>query len=419
VGATAGNVQNAKEEAASNSSSYVMLFGDMDNDDGDEEVIDPDDDFTVPHVENTLCVNAENYSGSYVYTSFSSYNDEFTFTGDSQIAHTGSAVSMSLLSCSGKTASTPQIEMEDQGECTFDYEAKTNYCSSTDIRRTYLMSSSGQIGEPGDKFDISWAISTNNVYFRDGGAAVYAAYYTEDPCQELATGEVLSDYFDVKTPSSYKIYVGGSECTNSTSCYDTTNDCDVDAAKQVTTLTSTGGKIDTISNHMYLVLDWPAFVYTKASGLEGTEVNVKVTLNKYPCGKVYEGTIAIGSFVTACTSSSGTSTVMFPVIPGSGFTGWWYGWVIANGSSTSGTADCTFVDSAGNKATYTTATVPAGGHLNLSTLASSDLTQVTGTVDFTKNFTVVVDCNFDMGGGMCMLGNGEEGVGYAAYSTDW
>ena len=80
----------------------------------------------VPHIENTLCVNAELMSGSLMFVSFASLNDFLTFTGDSQIAHVASANPLALASCKGET--TGNIAIGAQGACTFDYETALNYC---------------------------------------------------------------------------------------------------------------------------------------------------------------------------------------------------------------------------------------------------------------------------------------------------
>ena len=77
---------------------------------------------TFPAVENTLCANAENYTSQYVYTSYASKDDNITFSGDAQIAHTG-ASDITLESCA-KDATIPTVEIVgDQGVCEIDYES--------------------------------------------------------------------------------------------------------------------------------------------------------------------------------------------------------------------------------------------------------------------------------------------------------
>eukprot|EP00831_Metopus_contortus_P010924 TRINITY_DN14295_c0_g1_i2.p3 TRINITY_DN14295_c0_g1~~TRINITY_DN14295_c0_g1_i2.p3 ORF type:complete len:142 (+),score=32.85 TRINITY_DN14295_c0_g1_i2:121-546(+) len=89
----------------------------------------------IPYEENTLCVNAESYASDYVYVSFASKNDKFTFTGDSQIAHTAAKGSIALKACKGNT--TDNIPISAQGStCGFDYEDELatagGYCENQD-----------------------------------------------------------------------------------------------------------------------------------------------------------------------------------------------------------------------------------------------------------------------------------------------
>ena len=181
----------------------------------------------VPFVENTLCGNAYNYGGTELYVSFASKNDKFTFSGDAQIAHTGSAASITLASCLGKTASTDEIKIGTQNACVFNYEtagtagAANNYCTTHAAGEVYMQSST-TFGELDDRYDIQITSMTNGVYF---GAApqLFGLLASQDACSVAGTAiaNTLTDFG-----------VGGVwQSTAGTFTYQTSDSCTVGATK--------------------------------------------------------------------------------------------------------------------------------------------------------------------------------------------
>ena len=376
------------------------------------EVIDTAS-YQVPHVENTLCVNAYNASGN-LHVSFASKQDKFTFTGDSQIAHTGTAASISLLSCLGKTTTLNEIKIGTQNACQFDYEtvgtgsATNNYCATHAAGKLYL-SSTTVFGELDDRYDIQFTSLTNGVYF-GGFPSMYGFLSSQDAC--AVTGTAI-------TAATTDLSVGGVwKSTNSTLAYATSSACTVPAANRVNVIKTYGGAISGIQNYTKIAFDFANFYYDTSLIGAGTEAQLQVTLNKYPCGEIWTGTITVGTFVTTCsTTTTGTTSLFFPFLPGSAFVGWWGGYVVSNGGTTAGTAVLTATDVNGNAATYTTPSIPAKGQFNASFLTAADWTQAAGNTanfDGSANYTVSVTCNFTGGSGFAMLGNGTEGVGYTA-----
>lgn len=132
----------------------------------------------VPHIENTLCVNAENMSGDLMFTSFFSKDNKFTFTGDSQIAHVAAANPITLAFCKGDT--TGNIEIGAQNACDFAYETGTNYCTGF-TGNHLLIQGSSVFGDIGDRWDISVVSDTAGVYF-NGPFTVTGFTPSEDPC---------------------------------------------------------------------------------------------------------------------------------------------------------------------------------------------------------------------------------------------
>lgn len=375
--------------------------------------------YVVPHVENTLCGNAFNHGNTELYVSFASKEDKFTFSGDAQIAHTGSGAAITLASCLGKTASTDEIKIGSQNSCVFDYEtigvagAGNNYCTTHAAGEIYLQSST-TFGELDDRWDIQISSLTNGVYF-GGLPTMFGLLASQDACSDGGTGIAL-------TKTDYA--VGGVwASTNAALLFQTTDSCTVGANNRVNVIKTYGGDITGIQNYKQISFNFADFQYDSSLVTANTEVDLQVVLSKYPCGEIWNGTITIGTFVSACaTTSTATTTLFFPFLPGSSFAGWWGGYVIANGSGTAGTATLTATDVNGNSATFTTPSIPARGQFNASFLTVDEWTQAaanTAPFDGTQSYTVNATCNFTFGSGMAMLGNGTEGVGYTAYSSGW
>jgi hypothetical protein len=384
----------------------------------DDEFIDVTNE--IPHVENTLCINAEDASGN-IHVSFASKNDFLTFTGDSQIAHTGGGVSFTLKTCTGKDTSTDYIEIGTQDSCLFDYDDDVGYCTGhdDDASKVYMQAAS-TFGEIDERFDLSIEIATDGVYF--SGAPTLTAYLASggDACEnEGADSGATFGTFE---------YCSGTSCSDDGADVDylasSDTSCTIDDENKIDRVFTQGGAITEIQNSGQILFDFAPFHYESAVVADQTPVTLEITLDKYPCGTIGTETITIGTFVEDCPSSGSTdsSSLFFPFLPGSQFVGWWGGYVVANGSTTAGAATLTATDANGNSATYEVDEVAARGMFNASFLAASDWTQSstnTENFDGSENYTVFVSCEFGKASGMCMLGNSTEGVGYTAETTGW
>lgn len=373
----------------------------------------------VPFVENTLCVNAEKATGN-LFVSFASKNDEFTFTGDSQIAHTGTANTIALKSCiPAKSSVNDQIKIGEQDKCFFNYETPGvlgGYCPAHVSSNIYLESAPA-FGELDDLYDIVWESKTAGVYFT-GLPTIKGLTAAETVCKDAgaAVGLGTTDFCAGTTCA----VAGGDVAFEPVA-----TPCTIKAKNQVTKVFTYGGSIATIHTYKYLVFDFAQFIYDKSVVKAGTQVDLQVTLQKYPCGQIFVGTIAIGTFVTECTTTTTTSdTLLFPYLIGSKYAGWFSAFVITNGSTAAGTAILTAVDEVGNTATYTTPSIGALRHFNSSALTPADWTQSasnTANFDMSLSYVLKVLCNFDNGAGIAYMGNLNEGsaIAYSAESDDW
>jgi hypothetical protein len=383
-----------------------------------DEYIDPTAAYQVPHVENTLCITTTGATGEpgNLFVSFASLNDKFTFTGDSQIAHTGTGNTITLLSCiPSKQTKNDNLEIGAQNKCTFTYEDHTNYCTSTNYKAAVYLASDTTFGELNDLYDIVVQSKTTGIYFSQM-FTLKGLTSSETPCVDAGTAVAIAQS-DYSSGTSNK--KDGADIA-----YPTSASCSIASKNMIDKVYTYGGAITGIQNYKYLVFDFGKFYYDKTAVVDGTEVTLQVTLNKYPCGQLFTDSIVIGTFVTTCTTASGSTTLLYPYMIGSKYTGWFAGYVITNSSSTAGTATLTAVDDNGNKATFTTPSIPPMGSYNASFLTASDWTQDasnTANFDMTENYVVKVLCNFGGGGGMAFLGNTNEGyaIGYDAYSSVW
>jgi hypothetical protein len=358
----------------------------------------------TPHVENTLCVNAEGMSGDLMFTSFFSKDNKFTFTGDSQIAHVAAANPIALGFCKGDT--TGDIEIGAQNACNFEYEPGTNYCTFTGNRM--LIQGSSVFGDIGDRWDISVVSDTAGVYF-NGPFTVAGFTPAEDPCVGAGTpvttgavGQFLSNGDAAAGPP-------GSSCS-------------VAANNRVVNLSTADGGVQTIQTYDALWVDLPVLAYDTSIVGNGTEVDVTITLSKYPCGVIFTGTHTIGTFVTTCPAAGGAATTnllfpWFPPMDGS-LAPWWGSFVIVNAGAGSGTVALTFWEADGDVGTYTTPSLATGEQYTPGEMVNliPMITQTggTGTIG-DSNFAITAVCNFPAGGGFAYTGSANFATGYTAY----
>ena len=298
------------------------IFGETPTGSTTRELIDATYTASEPAVENTLCLNATAYTMSdLVYVSFASLSDKFTFTGDSQIAHTGTANPIALKSCKGNTSG--DILIGGQNACSFTYETiASGYCSSFTGNKI-LVNTTSTFGDIDDRFDVVLTSTVSGTYF-GGDPALKTYTSSEDQC--TAAGTTLG--------VTWTKYIGSTLYTGSypgSTCATTT-------ANRVDKVRTNGGAFTLNSPIDDLWIDLPTMVYDVTTA--GTLAKVLVSLEKYPCGEMFTGEVTLGSYVSACTSTSSTTTTLrFPFM--TAFDGsdapWWSGFVITNHSAAAGT----------------------------------------------------------------------------------
>ncbi len=364
------------------------------------------DDF--PNVENTLCANAETYTSQYVYTSYASKDDNITFSGDAQIAHTGSS-DITLEACV-KDDTIPTIEIEgEQGVCFIEYEsvASDSYCDSSYQNRFVIQANTGAFGDVTDTFTLTATIEDPNegVYF-SGAPSVRSYINSENACEDVGTA-VSTSFAPMLSE------------TEDATAYPGTTSCTIEADEQVIIADGSASGFQIPAGADKLFVNFSPFVFDNTVVTEAEEVIVNISLSKAPCGVIFEESRTIGTFVTTCPSQSAT-TLYFPWLPGSGAGGgWWGGYTVTNITADAGTASLTLRDSDGNSATATQA-VAAGELIVLSSaISADDLTDVDSAnpYDPTINYSVIVECDFGARG-FAFTGDSVQGVGYTADYTD-
>jgi hypothetical protein len=364
----------------------------------------------VPFIENTLCVNASQMSGSLMFVSFASLNDFLTFTGDSQIAHVASANPLALAFCKGDT--TGNILMGTQGACRFEFETPVGYCPTppaTFVGNRMFIQGTTTFGDPADKYDIRIYSDTPGVYFSAAPTISGFTPAATTECTAVAGGAVGAPTFiPVNEAGTLNAVYPGTTCA-------------VPADNRVREIRTVGGDITGIDTYDALWIDLNQMVYDTSVVGDGTAAVIRISFRKYPCGEIFTASHTIGTFVTTCPVGAGGTTLLYPFLPpmDGSIPGWWGGFTVVNGSTAAGTAVLTFTEADGDTATFTTPSIAAGGQWNAGALATL-MAQVTpgaanaGTFG-DANVAVSAACAFNLGGGFAFTGNGEEGTGYTAY----
>jgi hypothetical protein len=362
----------------------------------------------APHVENTLCVNAENMSGDLMFVSFDSLDDKFTFTGDAQIAHVAAENPLSLVFCKGAT--TGDIAIGTQGACSFDFETAAGYCPSPPasfVGNRIILQGTTTFGNPGDRWSMRIFSDTPGAYFTAGATLSGFTPTATDECTGPGTAINVT----------FRLY---NEAGTANATAPGTS-CSVGAASRVRELRTPEGAITGIETYDAIWINLPTMAYDTSIIGNGVEADVRISFRKYPCGEIFADTHTVGTFVTTCPVGVGQTTLLFPFMPpfDGSIPGWWGGFVINNAGSEAGGAELTFCEEDGDQATLSISSIAACGIWNPGTL-SDLLTQVTpdpgnsGTFG-DSNTHIVAVCDFNMGAGFAFTGNGEEGTGYTAY----
>ncbi len=380
-----------------------------------DEVIGGDNTTAVtagePYVENTLCSSNALMSGQYLYTSYASKSDKFTFSGDSQIAHTAASGAISLKACKGAESFDIALESgQSAAACWFAYDniavaANGDYCATgwAALGQRFLIEATAGFGDIDDKYSVTAQITspTDGVYF-SAAPAVTLIKSTEDECT-------------VAGAASGALFTAYQGSTLATGYAPTT--CTVNTGYRVDKVVQTDASVfktdDGATSYDTIFVDFAAFSYGSTLVAAGEEVTVQLSLDRYPCGTIFTGSRTIGTFVTSCSSAS-TSTLRYPWLPGTAAAGWWGGFVITNFGTNSGVAVLTYRDSSGNTATYTTPAVAANALWVNSAVTAADLTNTIAAspYDPALNYSVSAACAFTAKG-FAFTGNGTEGVGYS------
>ncbi|GAF72124.1 unnamed protein product, partial [marine sediment metagenome] len=375
----------------------------------------------VPAPQNTLCVNAEQMSGSLMFVSFASRIDKFTFTGDAQIAHVAAIAAITLEACKGVT--TGNLLIGAQATCAINYETIRGYCpadtfatQSTSYGFTggnkFLIVGASPFGDSGDRWDIRLYSNTPGAYFTAAPTNIDGYTVAQDACT------VPGLLGGVGVSAGFTAYNEGGTAG---ATYPAAGACTVATANRVREL-RTATPFTGIHTFDTLELDIPAMAYDTAVIGSGTDVIIRVSFRKYPCGEVFSATRTIGTFVTTCPPAAAVTNLLFPFFPpmDGSLAGWWGGFLIVNGSTGAGTAVLTFVEADGDTGTFTTPSIAAGRMWigNFATLLTSVTPNAGNTGTFgDATFSVAAACTFTFGGGFAFTGNGEEGTGYTAYAS--
>ena len=247
-----------------------------------------------PDVNNTLCTDTSGMGGTVMDVTYGSIPNKFSFYGDDQIAHVLSPVS--LQACAGATSGNILID-ESNNDCSFEYETADGYFPND----TFVTQSGPGVGTGGNLFLIDSGINygdqyrvtvsleavpgdTTGVYFT-GNPVLSGFETTDDACLDPTGGTAISTAWSTILDDDT---TGGS--------YPASGTCTVPELNRVKKVVSDFSVTD---GYNFILIDLPALCYDTAYIGGGTPVTVRVSLEKYPCGEMFNESRIIGTFYLA------------------------------------------------------------------------------------------------------------------------
>lgn len=365
-------------------------------------------DFTEPE-DNALCIDilTKNYQYEYVYATPDSlpydYQYKITFSGDYTVAHIlseeafivtkvckdvcgqlniGTSVDQfgnPTSTVSGFDPGNYNNNYATANSATTRWTGNTLNCTSTSTG--ILVYSTGGDLAKGEEYQLTLTVLVNGVEnaaaakWAAASASLYWANYGDSHLCGVSTNNLNA--------VTYQEGGGWAFVRNSTNTADVTTQ--IKSTFQVVY-----GTDDAI------LIDVGTITVGAAQLTVGQDIEVNVTLSKFPCAAVLDDAVCVAEVVDRCsTSSTGSSKLTFPYTTGMADQNFWVGLAIDNLSSTSGAATITFYDQNGGKGS-TSVTINANSqYVNVISSLSS---QVTGTLNKSLPGYIMVTSDFSMDG---------------------
>lgn len=373
-------------------------------------------------VDNTFCINAENLAGNYVNVSYDSMLDKFNFTGDNEVAHVMAANAIICESCKGATTGFVPIATEQGVVCAFDYDVvavapAVGYCTPF-IGNEFIISAVNPFDDGEYSLVMTITSPATGVYWAGGASAIWGNAGADLTCPNAGGTALWGGGFSGFLADGITAITTGFPSNNCTTPVSTSM---ARVLKTTATQTITSGNAYTkieISN-------LPRFVYDSSVVLSGQVVTVKIELIKEPCGKIFECSRDIATFIDSCGAAVGVgmgNLVMpyFPPMDSASSAGWWAGFALYNNTASDGIATVTVYEQDGDSGTYD-ADVPAYGlfiTLNDDLLALLDpATGNTGDLGDDQCYIYVETdwatgtASLDQAGAFFMMGDGTQAQG--------
>ena len=249
-----------------------------------------------PDVNNTICTDASGMAGTVMNYAFGSYSNKFTLLGSPwELAHVIAPVT--LEGCTGATSGSILID-ESNTDCSIDYETAVGYLPSGAFV-TQPGPGGGTGGNlflieggfnPGDQYGVTVSIET------DVGGGTTGVYFTDSP--------TLSS-FGTTTDACTNPGAGTPIGTVWTGVRD--DDAIVDVAfptPGVCSVPDMRNRVKEVRGEWFqftgsagaILVDLPPLCYDTSVIGESTQVTVRVSLKKYPCGEIFNESRIIGAF---------------------------------------------------------------------------------------------------------------------------
>ena len=261
-----------------------------------------------PDVNNTICTDASEMAGTVMNYAFGSYSNKFTLLGSPwELAHVIAPVT--LEGCTGATSGNLLIDGTD---CSIDYETAVGYVPTSTFA-TQPRPGGGTGGNliliqgdfnPGDQYGVTVSIET------DVGGSTTGVYFTDSPALSAfgTTGEACTDPSAGTSINTVWTAVNDNDQISGVA-FPAPGTCSVpDILNRIKEVR--GEWFQLSGSAGAILVDLPPLCYDTSVIGEGTQVTVRVSLEKYPCGEIFNESRIIGTFSsTDDTDSDGLTDI--------------------------------------------------------------------------------------------------------------
>jgi hypothetical protein len=349
--------------------------------------------------DNTFCIDVEEYDNETVNVSFDSKADKYTWQDSHpQVAHVVAGNSLVAYDCEKKVCG--RIEMPgaaSQGgsdTCGYidneaginllgaNYASSGGYCNNTHRNNKVIIRTNDLAPWDASNFSLTLTILVNGAAGDNGVYFVNEAPGTEG----YDTAETACADTSATANNGTRTLYNASDAILPAVSATPDTDCTIAAANKAVKMhvaATTFGLNQTTNNYAWI--DLPRMIFDRSLFQAGDVLEVRVQIDKAPCGEVFDGTFCIGT--AGCSTTATSYCLRYPYFGKTIGGAYLSAVVIDNLSSTDGTVVLTMYEQDGDVFTSTAQAIGAYSMLVKPTLdASFGWTGGPGTAGDAKAF---------------------------------